>query len=51
MSEKQMELMKKFLEKKKATQNSKQKFGMEKKIGSASKGKSKRNPGGANNKV
>jgi len=51
MSEKNMEMMKKLLDKKKEQQNTKQKFSPSKKIGSGAREKKNQKPGGSNNKV
>ncbi len=51
MSEKSMEMMKKFLEKKKEDQVQKQKFDFNKKIGSAQKAVKSSKTRGSNNKV
>lgn len=51
MSEKNMEMMKKFLENKKQQQNKNNTQRPEKKIGSGQGAKKNQKPGGSNNKV
>lgn len=51
MSEKNLEMMKKLLEKKNEHQNQKHKIIPDKKIGSGQKEKNNQKPGGSNNKV
>jgi len=51
MSNKNMEMMKKLLEKKKEQQAEKQKYAPNKKIGSFSNAKKNQKTGGSNNKV
>lgn len=51
MSDKNIEMMKQFLEKKKAKQLEQQKLRPDKKIGSPSGSKKNQKPGGSNNKV
>lgn len=51
MSEKDQEMMKQFLEKKKEEQIQKQKFDFNKKIGSAQKAQKRTKTRGSNNKV
>lgn len=51
MSEKNIEMMKKLIEKKNEQQKSKQKYAPNKKIGSATKEKKNQRTGGSNNRV